>query len=83
MNDLQTNSAAFSEVSDNVMNNYLLSPLLKITYMVKPFLSALLRSNGGRLCFAIVYLFIFFIHRSFPETTPPILIKFQESCILV
>ena len=38
-------------------------------------LSAPLRSNGGRLCFATVYLF--FIHRSFSETTRPILTKFS------
>ena len=40
-------------------------------------LSAPLRSNGGRLCFATVYFYFFFIHRSFSETTRPILTKFS------
>ena len=41
------------------------------------YLSAPLRSNGGRLCFtAGLFLFIF-IHRSFSETTQPIFAKFS------
>ena len=40
-------------------------------------LSAPLRSNGGRLCFATVFFYLFFIHRSFSETTRPILTKFS------
>ena len=54
-----------------------------LEYVVSKFLNFLLfiigtlASNGGRLCFPSVYLYLFFIHHSFSDTTRPIFAKFS------
>ena len=72
----------YHNIHNNCLTTILLIFVIICTLSVHTLLSAPLRSNGGRLCFATVYfiffIFIFFfIHRSFSETTRLILTKFS------